>query len=551
MTVKVDGCEMNAADNMTYLDLAEKVQKNYSHRIVLAWENGKLRELFRPVKDGAEITFETLSGVSGHKTYKRSACMLFLKAACDVAGAEKIERMKIEFSIGRAYYISYRGSIPADESLCKKIKERMKELQEKDIPFVKSTKSMSDAFEIFDRYGMEDRKKLFKYRRSSTVNMYSLSKFEDYYYGYMLPSTGYIKWFDLLLYDEGFMLVLPERKNPEIELAPFKPSPKLFAEMKRSTCWGEMLEVGTVGQLNDCISSGGFENLMLVSEALQEKRIADIAQDIVDKGGRKFIMIAGPSSSGKTSFSHRLSIELMALGLKPHPIALDNYFVDRDKTPLDENGKKNYECLEAINIELFNRNMTDLLAGKTVELPTYNFITGKSEFKGNYMTLGSDDVLVIEGIHGLNDRLSYSLPVESKYKIYISALTTLNIDEHNRIPTTDARLLRRMVRDFRTRGASAQHTLDMWASVRRGEDENIFPFQESADVMFNSALIYELAVLKQYVEPLLFSIREDENGYAEAKRLLKFLEYFLGVSTEGLPNNSIIREFVGGSVFPV
>ena len=282
-----------------------------------------------------------------------------------------------------------------------------------------------------------------------------------------------------------------------------------------------------------------------------KRGIGEIAKDIVERHGVKFIMIAGPSSSGKTSLSHRLSIQLRTLGYKPHPIAVDDYFVNRNKTPRDENGDLNFECLEAIDVAQFNQDMLELLEGKTVEIPSFNFKTGNREYKGNYKTLGEEDVLVIEGIHALNDKMSYALPVESKYKIYISALTTLNIDEHNRIPTTDGRLLRRMVRDARTRGASAKRTFEMWPSVRKGEEENIFPYQESADAMFNSALIYELAVLKQYAEPLLFSIKKGEPEYDEAKRLLKFLEYFLGVSTENLPNNSIVREFVGGSCFNV
>jgi len=551
MKVFVNEKEYEFSEDMSYAQLAEKFQSEYDAKIVLATENQKLRELFRPVEDGASVSFVTMKDASGHKAYKRSSCMLMLKSFYDVVGMESIERIKIEFAIGKAYYCTYKGNFTLTEDMLDKVKARMTELVAADIPFEKKQWELRDAVKLFDEYGMTDKKNLFKYRRNSKVNLYSLNKYVDYYYGYMVPSTGYLKWFDLCLYDEGFMLILPDIKEPEEEVSVFSASPKLFATMKKTTEWGEMLGVSTVAQLNDCIASGGFSDLMLVQEALMEKRVADIAADIISKGGRKFIMIAGPSSSGKTSFSHRLSIELRAQGYKPHPIALDDYFIDRERTPLDENGKKNYECLEALNVELFNQNMNDLLAGKTVELPTYNFIEGKSEFKGHYMTLGPDDVLVIEGIHGLNDKLSYSLPKESKYKIYISALTTLNVDEHNRIPTTDARLLRRMVRDYRTRGASAQRTLDMWASVRRGEEENIFPFQESADAMFNSALIYELAALKQYAEPLLFGISENEPEYMEAQRLLKFLEYFVGVSTEGIPNNSIVREFVGGSVFPV
>jgi len=321
--------------------------------------------------------------------------------------------------------------------------------------------------------------------------------------------------------------------------------------MKEATVWGDKLGIDTVGALNDEICKGGLNELILVQEALQESSIADIASDIVKRGGKKFVMIAGPSSSGKTTFSHRLSVQLRTHGLIPHPIAIDDYFVNRDLTPRDENGEYNFECLGAIDVAGFNRDMCALLAGETVELPSFNFKTGLREYRGNLKKLASNDILVIEGIHGLNDALSHSLPMESKYKIYISALTSLNIDEHNRVATTDGRLIRRMVRDARTRGASAQKTLSMWDSVRRGEEENIFPFQESADAMFNSALIYELAVLKQFAEPLLFGMEKDDPEYQEAKRLLKFLEYFLGVSSENLPNNSIIREFVGGSCFNV
>ena len=303
--------------------------------------------------------------------------------------------------------------------------------------------------------------------------------------------------------------------------------------------------------LNDQICNGSLSELILVQEAQQERRIAEIARDIVERGNVKFVMIAGPSSSGKTSFSHRLSIQLRTLGKVPHPIALDDYFVDREFTPRDEKGDYNFECLEAIDVKKFNEDMVRLLSGERVEIPTFNFKIGKREYLGNYKQLGPDDILVIEGIHGLNDKMSYALPGESKYKIYISALTTINVDFHNRIPTTDGRLLRRMVRDARTRGSDARRTIGMWASVRRGEEENIFPFQEEADAMFNSALIYELAMLKQYAEPLLFQIPKDAPEYYEAKRLLKFLDYFLNVPSESLPNNSICREFVGGSCFRV
>ena len=351
-------------------------------------------------------------------------------------------------------------------------------------------------------------------------------------------------------YENGMVLILPNKSKPT-ELEEFKPLPKLFKSMEMASDWGEKLGVDTVSDLNDEIRKGRFNELVLVQEALQERRISEIASDIVSRGGIKFVMIAGPSSSGKTTFSHRLSVQLRTHGLTPHPIAADDYFVDRENTPRQPNGDYDFECLEAIDTQKFNEDMCALLAGERVELPTFNFVTGKREYKGNFKQLGPDDILVIEGIHGLNDKMSYALPADSKYKIYISALTTLNIDEHNRIPTTDGRLLRRLVRDARTRGATAKRTVQMWPSVRKGETENIFPFQESADAMFNSALIYELAVLKPYAEPLLYSIEKGEPEYFEAVRLLKFLSYFLGVGTEELPKNSIVREFVGGSCFKV
>jgi uridine kinase len=306
-----------------------------------------------------------------------------------------------------------------------------------------------------------------------------------------------------------------------------------------------------VGDLNDAICEGKVSDLILVQEALQERRIGQIAEKIYSNPKIKFVMIAGPSSSGKTSFSHRLSIQLSTHGMKPHPIALDNYFRNRVDTPRDEDGNYDFECLGAMDIDLFNNDMVRLLGGEEVDMPTFNFVTGVREYKGDKLKLGPDDVLVIEGIHGLNDEMSYALPRESKFKIYISCLTTLNVDAHNRISTTDARMIRRLVRDARTRGASGKRTIGMWPSVRRGEERNIFPFQESADEMFNSSQIYELAVLKILAEPLLFSITKDDPEYYEAKRLLKFLDYFIGIDSTQLPHNSIVREFVGGSIFNV
>lgn len=534
----------------TYADIAAEYQKDYKEQIALAVRNGKIRELFKKLDRDCTLEFLTLSDDAGHKTYNRTATLIMMKAITEVVGADKIEKIKMEFAIGNGYYCSKKGDFTVTKELVEQVKAKMQEYIDRDIPIMKKSMPLDEANALFEKQKMTDKTSLFKYRGSSSVNVYNLDGYYDYYYGYMLPSTGYVKCFDIQLYQEGFILILPRKDNSK-ELETFKPLPKLFETMAIASDWGVKLGIDTVGDLNDQIRDGNFNELMLVQEALQERRISEIASDIVSRGGIKFVMIAGPSSSGKTTFSHRLSVQLRTHGLTPHPIAVDDYFVDREKTPKQPNGDYDFECLEAIDIEKFNQDMCDLLAGKRVELPTFNFVTGKREYKGNYKVLGPDDVLVIEGIHGLNDKMSYSLPAESKYKIYISALTTLNIDEHNRIPTTDGRLLRRMVRDARTRGASAKRTIQMWPSVRRGEEANIFPFQESADAMFNSALIYEISVLKQFAEPLLYSIEPGEPEYFEAVRLLKFLSYFLCVSPENLPKNSIAREFVGGSCFKV
>ena len=547
--ITVEGQTLNIKDGTTYLELAKNFQKKYDHDIVLVLENNKMRELFRKVKDGAAVTFLTTGQIDGYNTYRRSATLLLLKAIYDVEGMDAVRGMKVEFSAGEGYYVSSR-KMPVNEETLARIENRMKELVGQNLPIEKRSIPVEEAIEHFTRHGMTDKARLFRFRRSSSVNVYLLDGFEDYYYGYMVPSTGYLKYFKLIPYDEGFVLEFPPRKTPET-FGPFREQPKVFQTLKSSTKWGEILNVGTVGALNEQISEGNVGNIILAQEAIMEKGLGDIAAEIASRPDKKLIMIAGPSSSGKTTFSHRLSIQLMAHGLKPHPIAVDNYFVERVDTPKDENGQYNFECLEAMDIELFNQQMSALLRGEKVFMPTFNFVTGMKEYKGNSLKLGPEDVLVIEGIHCLNDALSYSLPAENKFKIYVSALTQMNIDEHNRIPTTDGRLIRRMVRDARTRGASAQKTISMWPSVRRGEDENIFPYQESADVVFNSALIYELAVLKQYAEPLLFGIRPEDPEYLEAKRLLKFLNYFQGIDSNLIPGNSILREFIGGSFFPV
>ena len=537
-------------EGTSYGEILKEYDANRELPTILVFANGRLRELHKTLKEDCRLEPVSLSDSIGNKAYKRSMTLLLLKAVYHVAGHENIEKVVLHYTIGSGYYYTIKGNVTLDKKFLSDVKVYMQELVEQKIPIMKRSVSTNEARELFARHGMEDKEKLFRYRRSSRVNIYSLADFEDYFYGFMVWHTGYLKYFDLYPYDEGLVLQMPKREEPTV-LPPLEPSPKIFKVQQESERWGERLGVDTVGDLNECISNGGMKKVMLISEALQEERISKIADQIVERGRVKFVMIAGPSSSGKTTFSHRLSIQLAVHGLKPHPIAMDNFYVNRLDTPKDENGEFDFESVEAIDIDLFSQKMTGLLNGENVEMPRYNFVTGKREYKGDFLQLGEDDILVLEGIHGLNDKVSHMLPKESKFKIYISALTQLNVDEHNRIPTTDGRLIRRMVRDNRTRGTSAQATIAMWHSVRRGESRNIFPFQEEADVMFNSALIYELAVLKLYAEPILFQIPEEAPEYMEAKRLLKFLDYFVGVPSEDIPHNSILREFVGNSCFDV
>ena len=533
-----------------YSEIIRDYEGKTEYPVILVTENGKLRELHKKLQNDCTLGFITAKDSAGRKTYRRSAIFILLKAIFDVAGKENVDHVVIHYSIGNALYFTMKGSATLDQELLDRVKVRMRELVERKLPICKRSVSTDDAVSMFHRHHMYDKEKLFRYRRVSRVNIYSLENFEDYFYGFMAPDTGYVKYFDLQLYDEGFVLILPRQKNPDV-LEPFEPQDKIFHVQKESEEWGDKLDVATVGDLNDRITREGVQSLMLIQEALHEAKISSIAEEIRRRGNVKFVMIAGPSSSGKTTFSYRLSTQLMAQGLKPHPIGLDNYYLDRENTPRDENGNYDFECLEALDVEQFNEDMTRLFKGEQVEIPTFNFKTGRREYKGNFLQLGDDDILVIEGIHGLNDKLSYSLTKESKFKIYISALTQLNIDEHNYLPTTDARLIRRIVRDARTRGTSAKETIAMWPSVRRGEERHIFPFQEEADAMFNSALIYELAVLKAYAEPRLFAIEKDCPEYLEAKRLLKFLDYFLPVPAEDIPSNSLLREFIGGSCIDV
>ncbi len=548
--VTICGQTRQYPEGTPYGEIVQDFEFQSQYPVVLVMVDKRLRELHKRLKKDCTISLVSMADGIGHKTYKRSMNLLLLKSIYNVAGHENIEKIVLHFTVGEGYYYTVKGNVIINREFLDRVEAYMHKMVEKKVPIVKRSVTTDTARELFRQHRMYDKEKLFRFRRGSRVNIYQLEEFEDYFYGFMCWHTGYLKYFHLEPYDEGFVMQMPLQKNPEVVPA-FEPSPKIFQIQKESEKWGEMMEVSTAGELNEKISQGNMQKLVLISEALQEGKISKIAEQICEQRDVKFVMIAGPSSSGKTTFSHRLSIQLAAHGLKPHPIAVDNYFVNREKTPLDADGTPNFECLGAVDVEKFNEDMCALLRGERVELPRFNFKTGKREYKGDFLQMHPNDILVIEGIHCLNDKMSYALPRESKFKIYISALTQLNIDEHNRIPTTDGRLIRRMVRDNRTRGTSAKNTIAMWKSVRRGEEENIFPYQEESDAMFNSALIYELAVLKIYAEPLLFQIEKDDPEYQEAKRLLKFLDYFLAIPNDDVPHNSILREFVGGSCFEV
>ncbi len=548
--VTVDGEPRTYPHGTPYRTIAADFQDRHPCDILLVNRDGKLCELHKVLDRDCSLKMVTAQDKPGIQTYERSAVFLMLKAFYDVVGREAVERISVEYSLSSALFILARGSFTLDQALLDRVEARMRELSGQALPIEKRALSTDDAIELFEEARLVHKAQLFRFRINSHVNVYSLDGFVDYFYGYMAPDTGYIKCFGLELFENGFVLRLPTQKDPH-HLGDFRPSRKVFRELYESTLRSEALNASNVAELNTTISQGSATPLILAHEAMMEKKIGDIAAEIASRRDVRFVMIAGPSSSGKTTFSHRLSTQLRACGLRPHAIATDNYFVNRDKTPRDADGNYDFEGLGAMDVEQFNIDMGRLLKGETVEMPTYNFKKGAREYNGNFLRLGENDVLVIEGIHCLNDKFTYSLPKESKYRIYISCLTTLNIDDHNRIPTTDARLLRRIERDARTRGYSAQATIKMWPNVRRGEEENIFPFQDSADMIFNSALIYETALLKPYVQPLLFGVPRDSEEYIEAKRLLKFLNYFLPIPADDVPKTSLMREFIGGGCYHV
>ena len=536
-------------EGTTLSDLAKQVQLPQEPIILLAYMDGKLRELFTPMTKDCHVRFVTLKEQAGYMAYKRTATLMFLKACEDLLGTGATTKIALDYSIGNSIFCDFLEDRVIDEAFARSIQKRMEELAKANLPITKRSLDTDQAAKYFDRIGFKGKKELFQFRRESKMNIYSLDGYDNYFYGYMAPSTGYISAFLVSAYQHGVVLQIPKRKQTE-EIVPFTPQPKLFHVMQRSREWTKTMGVDTVGALNDEITHGNINHLILLQEGLQEKLLADIADEIVSKN-KRIILIAGPSSSGKTTFSHRLSIQLQIAGLTPHPVSMDDYFLDRELSPRDENGNYNFETIASLDVDLLTKHINQLLDGEEIDVPSCNFITGKREYHGHKLKIGEKDVLVMEGIHGLNGTLTNEIPEDAKYRIYVSALNQINLDEHNRIPSSDGRLLRRIVRDAMTRGNDARETISRWDSVRKGEEDNIFPYQEEADVMFNSAQIYEIAVLKQYAEPLLFAVPRDCPEYQEAKRLLKFLEYFLNIPSEAIPKTSLLREFIGGSCFEV
>ncbi len=530
----------------TLLELSKSYQHLFKNQILLAKVDNELQELNKTLVEDCKVEFLDITDSNAFRTLQRSIVFVMIYAAKDVLGRKA--RIVVEHSINKNYYCEIlEDNVQITDELLNKIEKKMTETIEADIPIEKMSLPLEESIRYAKEFALNDKVDILKYRRTSNVNFYKIDWFYDYFYGQMVPSTGYIKNFKLHKSGEGFMLQFPSIENPH-ELAELKPLQKISQIFQESNKWARILGVDTVGSLNNVISHDGLGNIIRISEALQEKKIANIA-DMIYEQKKTLVLVAGPSSSGKTTFAERLCIQLKVNGLKPHIISIDDYYVNRENVPLDEFGKPDFECIEAIDVQQVNEDMIKLLNGERVQIPKFNFSLGKREYRGRYLQIGKGDVLILEGIHGLNEKLTEIIPKKDKFKIFISALTQLNIDDHNRIPTTDSRLIRRIVRDNRFRGFTAKTTIDMWPSVLRGESANIFPYQEEADAFFNSALVYEMCVLKQFAEPLLFNIEKEESEYTEARRLIKFLDSFLGVSSEQIPPNSILREFIGGSCF--
>lgn len=511
--------------------------------IILAAVDGKLMELGKSVQADTSIRFITTEDPTGRMALVRTTIFSMLKAFFAQAGRSNVRTITVDFQIQDALFVRPAGHFQLDEQLLEGVARRMQEYAQNRYPIHRRRVLTQEAIQEFSRYRMDSKARLFRYRLSGTVHIYSLGNFVDYFYGHMAPDAGYVKNFRLIPWDDGFFLQIPRTQDEAV----FDPAAheKEYATLRESHIWAQKLDCEDVADLNGWICKGQASTLIGIQEALQEKKIGQIAESIASDGNRRIVMIAGPSSSSKTTFAKRLCVQLQALGLNPVQLSVDDWFKNREDSPRLPDGSYDFESLEAVDLDQLNRDLEDLLAGQPVMMPVYNFLLGKREYHGRILRMNEGDVLVIEGIHALNPRMAAAILPEKQFRIYISALTQLAIDQHNPIPPEDGRLLRRIVRDARTRGYSAEQTMEMWPAVRTGEEVNILPFQENADVFFNSACVYELAVLKQYAEPLLFDIQPSSLHYEEARRLLKFLDYFLGISSEDIPKNSLLREFIG------
>lgn len=508
--------------------------------------NNKVYTLDKRIKYNAKIEPVLKNSKEGIAIYRRSLCFLLAFAARKLFPNA---RLLVGHSLGSGYYYTLDTGKDFDEEHVKALQKEMKKLVEEDLPITSRFISYSEAVELIEKSGLKETRKQMDFYCPPRVRMNFIGEFCDLYYEPLLPKTGYLKYFELRKYQEGFLLRFP-KSSDQTKIPEFVDQPKLFEIYKMYKEWGKRLGVTSVASLNKLVITRKINDFIDITETLQEKCIGEIASKILQKKTARVVLIAGPSSSGKTTTSKKLALELQAMGYMPKVISLDCYYVDHDRTPLDSDGKPDYECLEALDIDLLNQNLVDLFAGKEVIIPSYDFSTGKPSFpEKNKMTLSDNEILIMEGIHGLNDKLTPKIPAEMKFKIYLSALTQLNLDDHNRIPTSDNRLIRRIVRDYQFRGKSAAGTIAMWPSVQRGEDLHIFPFQNNADAILNTALDYELSVLKVYAEPLLRCVKPSEPEYSEACRLLHFLESFASIAPTAVPPRSIIREFIGGSAF--
>ena len=535
---------------ISLLDVYSGFELDLPYGPASATVNNKVESLTFRLYNNKDVEFLDICTSSGMRTYVRSLCFVLCKAVEDLYPNGSVA---LEHPISKGYYCRLKledRTIGLDD--VKRIKQRMKEIIAENLPFERYEKHTTEVVELFRAKGMMDKVRLLETSGNLYSYYYTLGNTIDYYYGSLLPSTGYIHLFDLVKYYDGLLLQVPNRENPE-KLEEVLKQEKMLEVLKEYRQWNQILGIGTVGDFNHACNAGHATGLINVSEALQEKRISQIADEIFNRSKKgepiKLILISGPSSSGKTTFSKRLSVQLMANGLRPYPISLDDYFVDRVDTPKDENGNYDYESLYALDLDFFNQQLKALLNGEEVELPRFNFTTGIREMSGNRLKIDENMILILEGIHALNPELTPHIPNEKKFKIYVSALTTILLDDHNYIPTTDNRLLRRIIRDYKYRGYSAEETISRWPSVRAGEEKWIFPYQENADVMFNSALLFELAIIKDYAEPILRKVPNNRPEYSEAYRLRKFLEYFVPLQDKELPPTSLLREFLGGSSF--